>query len=145
MREHALQQTSRHNKRGFTLVEVMVAIVITMVALLGLVEAVGIATMHNLKNQLRDEAVLIGEERMADLQKRPFGQMSTSFAPRTVPSRVRGTERGFTVNRREALRSSVNLPDGLTNTYELSVRMAWTYKNISSNYEVRALKTYSGI
>jgi len=50
--------------RGFTLVEVLVAVVILMVGLLGLLHTVSVAVDNNLANSLRDEAVRIAGQRM---------------------------------------------------------------------------------
>lgn len=130
-----MQAISRQNNVGFTLIEVLVAMVIIMVGLLGLLEAVGIAFGQNMKNQLRDEAVFIGEERMADLMRRPFSLISTTTL--RVPSRIRGTDKPFVVVR-EAERKSA------TDSYELIVRVGWSYKNISSLHEVRSMRTYVG-
>lgn len=124
---------SRQNNTGFTLLEVLVAMVIIMVGLLGLLEAVGIATGHNMKNQLRDEAVFIGEERMADMMRRPFSVISTSTL--NIPSRLRGTERPFVVERKAERKAT-------TDSYEFVVRVGWSYKNISSHHEVRSMRTY---
>lgn len=52
----------RNNKRGFTLVEMMIAMVIIMVGLLGLVQAVLLSIDSNMKNLFRDEAVRISQQ-----------------------------------------------------------------------------------
>jgi type IV pilus assembly protein PilV len=131
-----MRTTSKLDSAGFSLLELMVSMVIILVALLGLLEAVGIATANNMKNQLRDEAVLIGEERMADLLRRPFALISTpQFPTRLVTSRVRGTGKNYVVTR-TATRQA------LTNSYEFVVNVGWSYKNMSSHHEVRALRTY---
>ena len=123
----------QQSKAGFTLLEVLVAMVIMMVSLLGLFEAISIATAQNVKNQLRDEAVLIGEERMADMMRRPFGLLSTSTI--TAPSRIRGTEKPFIIERKA---------DNILNTasYEFRVTVRWDYKNLPSHHEVRSMRTY---
>jgi prepilin-type N-terminal cleavage/methylation domain-containing protein len=54
----------RRNKKGFTLVEVLVAMVIILVLLLGLVQAAILSIESNLRNVFRDEAVRIAEQRM---------------------------------------------------------------------------------
>lgn len=136
MRERLAVRTttiSRRNDAGFTLIELLVAMVIIMVGLLGLLEAVSIATGQNMKNQLRDEAVLIGEERMADLMRRPLSLISTTTL--NIPSRIRGTDKPFVVERKAERKA-------LTDSYELVVSVGWSYKNISSHHEVRSMRTY---
>ena len=57
-----VKQKTSSSSSGFTLIEVMVAMVITLVGLLGLLQSVNLATEHNIKNALRDEAVQVGED-----------------------------------------------------------------------------------
>jgi prepilin-type N-terminal cleavage/methylation domain-containing protein len=52
------------NNRGFTLVEMLVAMVIMLVLLLSLVQAAILSIDGNLRNLLRDEGVRIAEQRM---------------------------------------------------------------------------------
>lgn len=64
------------SNRGFTLVEMLVAMVIILVALLGLVQATLLSIEHNLKNLLRDEAVRLAEEQMNVLKSLPINDVS---------------------------------------------------------------------
>ena len=47
--------------RGFTLVEVMVAMLILFIGMMALLWALTAAVEHNLKNQMTDEAVRLGK------------------------------------------------------------------------------------
>lgn len=49
---------------GFTLVEMMIALLIILVALFGLIQAALLSIDNNLRNLLRDEAVRISEQAM---------------------------------------------------------------------------------
>lgn len=135
MEQTARQTTSKLNNGGFTLIEVMVSIVIVLVGLLGLVQAMGVATSYNLKNQLRDEAVLIGEEQMADLFRRPESAQITSDTL-SVPSRVRGGGNVFTITRTAT--KVLN-----TSSYQLKVNVGWTHKQVPYQHEVQAMRTYN--
>ncbi len=53
-----------NNKSGFTLIEFCVAVLIMMVGLMGLLQAVNMATMHNLGTVLRNEAISLADENM---------------------------------------------------------------------------------
>ncbi|HBG08250.1 MAG: hypothetical protein A2075_06730 [Geobacteraceae bacterium GWC2_58_44] len=130
----ARQTISNSSNRGFTLLEVMVAMVITLVGLLGLLQSVNIATEHNMKNQLREEALQVGEDYLYDLQARPFARLSTPFSPRIVPSRLLGTRKDLVVNRTNSV-----LPNSTAR--ELVVKVSWLYKNVSSHHEVRTVKS----
>ncbi len=131
----ARQATSKLNNGGFTLIEVMVSIVIVLVGLLGLVQAMGVATSYNLKNLLRDEAVLIGEEQMADLFRRPESAQITSDS-KSVTSRIRGGGSTYNVTRRAT--KVLN-----TSSYQLTVNVGWTHKQVPYQYEVQAMRTYN--
>jgi len=52
------------DERGFTLVEMMISMVVILIVLLGLVQAALLSIEHNVRNQLRDEAVRVAEQRM---------------------------------------------------------------------------------
>jgi Tfp pilus assembly protein PilV len=55
-----------------TLVEVMIALVIILVLMLGLIQTAILAIDSNLRNVFRDEGVRIAEQTMNDLRNYPF-------------------------------------------------------------------------
>jgi len=65
-------QPASLNNRGFTLVEMLVAMVIMLVLLLSLVQAALLSIDGNMRNLLRDEGVRITEQRMNELRSLPF-------------------------------------------------------------------------
>ena len=133
---NAAPVTSRSNNRGFTLLEVLVAMVITLVGLLGLLQSVNIATEHNLKNQMREEALQIAEDSVANLRARPFDKLSTAggWAPRPVAGRFLGTGKNFVLTR-----WATQMPN--SDAVQLRVRVGWSYKNVSSSHEVRTVRS----
>ncbi len=112
----------------------MVAIIIMMVGMLGLLTSINIATEVNLKNHLRDEAVYVGEKYMNIQRGKQFSLLSTSYAPRSEPSRIRGANKSYTV-----LMTTTDLS---TNTITPSKRMRiivrWSYKGVDFENEVTA-------
>ena len=134
---HAQMLIYSRNKDGFTLIEVMVSIVILMIGLLGLLQAINIATEHNIKNSIRTEAVQIAENKISLMKLVPYDNISASYSAAEEPSKVRGVTKKYTVNR-----SSVDLHAGSAEiSKELIVRVSWSYKNISSNHEVHTIKS----
>jgi type IV pilus assembly protein PilV len=134
---HAMTQISLRNKNGFTLIEVMVSIIILMVGLLGLLQAINVATEHNIKNSIRTEAVQVGENKIVELKLKPYDNISALYQNVLVPSRIRGVTKNFNVSR-----SSSEFHAGSAEvSKELIVRVGWIYKNISSNHEVHTIKT----
>ena len=115
----------------------MVAMLIMLVGLLGLLQAVNLAMEHNLRNQLRDEAVLIAEQTMGNLKTRPFSNLSgvatPQFSPRTVKSQLRGGNFNFTMKR-------VCTGTGTT-TARLTVTMEWRYKGTDYSHSVTSIRS----
>ena len=63
------------NKTGFTLVEVMVALVISLVLGLALMQTAMVGIDSNMVNVLREEAVNIAERKVSDARNIPFDSL----------------------------------------------------------------------
>lgn len=130
------QPTSSSNNAGFTLVEVVVAMGLILVSLMGLLQMAGLATAANMKNQLRDEAVLIGEDRMADLIRQPQSTVP-AFERTTTASQTRGTGLKYTVTRQ------YQVPPPSTTSHLFTVKVEWNYKGAPYSHEVQAVRSYT--
>jgi len=138
----------RKDNSGFSLVEVMMAILILMVGMLGLLQAINLAVDVNLRNQVREEAVYIGQRVMSEMRGKGFDNISTPPPPLTtqkytysdyqIPSKLRGASRSYTVSRSSTVISMVNL---LPVTKQLEVVVKWTYKGVG--YENRVVSPIS--
>lgn len=117
------------NRSGFTLIEVMVAMVIMLVGLLGLLQSVNLATEVNLKNHLRDEATRVAETVMNEMRTAPFEANYSNFT--TVASKIRNSAKGYRVRR-----TSTNLSD--SKEYQVDVR--WKYKNYSATHSIVSVR-----
>ena len=84
-------QTVSRNNRGLTLVEILVALVITLVVFLGLMQTAMISMDVNTNNQLREQAVSIAEQRMRELRDLSEGNLPAgTWTPvETVPVKFR--------------------------------------------------------
>lgn len=122
---------------GFTLVEVMVAMMISLVGLLGLLAAVNVANEQNLRNATRNEAMQIAEDYMNQLRVNPYTNISTStgYSPQQAQSRLRGVSTKYTVLRT----ASVLTPTGTS--VLLTVNVQWTYKNILSSQGLQTVRS----
>lgn len=123
----------------------MVATLITLVGLLGLLQAMNYAAQQNLNTQRRDEAVQIAEEYMVRFRSLPFAVISTcancgppgcsdgryDYRPLAVESRMRGG--GYTLLR------STTLAAG-TDSADLGVKVSWRHKNYSTSHEVHSIR-----
>ncbi|MEZ0329752.1 MAG: prepilin-type N-terminal cleavage/methylation domain-containing protein [Dissulfuribacterales bacterium] len=67
-------------EKGFSLVELMIAMFIFMVVMLGLLVGVNSAIQANKGNVLRDEAVRLAEEELTRLRSEQFTDLGTSGA-----------------------------------------------------------------
>jgi len=101
------------------------AMLIMTVGLFGLLQSINVAFEHNLRNRLREEATQIGEEKMNDLQAKPFDNISASHCC-LVPRTICGAFRNFSV-----IQLSSSLPDDASCTSKkLTVAVSWRFKNV---------------
>ena len=126
--------TSNRINSGFTLIEVMVAIVIMMVGMLGLLQSINVAMEYNLRNHLRDEAVLVGEKYINELKGKAFATSTITFPLISTVSKIRGVNKKLMVET-----SSTQLADDATGTTNrLQVVVKWTYKGVTYQNMVTA-------
>ena len=129
--------------KGFTLIEVMMAILILMVGMLGLLQTINLVIEVNLRNQVREEAVYVGERVMNELRGKGFDNISVAtpssqpftYATYQLPSRLRGVARTYNVVRSSRVLSIV---DSKPATKELTVVVSWTYKGVEYQNRVVA-------
>jgi len=124
----------------------MMAILILMIGMLGLLQAINLAVEVNLRNQVREEAVYIGQRVMSEMRGKGFDNISVATTPTDmytysdyqIPSKLRGVSRSYTVSRRSVVLSTVNLQPV---TKQLEVVVKWTYKGVG--YENRVVSPIS--
>lgn len=114
-------------RRGFTLIEVLMALLILTVGLLGLLQSVNIAYEHNLRKKMRDEAVVIAEEQLNLMRLNP---VLNSFT--TANNAISGAVKPFRVSRiSERIGGS---------SRKLTVTVRWSFKNLTSVHEIYTIK-----
>ena len=118
--------------RGFTLIEVMTAVLILTVGLLGLLQAVNVAMEHNLKNRLRDTGVMIGEQQINSLVKMPIDTAITNRYT-TVTAVSGAIKKPYRVERTKE--------DITSDSVRYRVNVQWTFKNRTTNHEVIAVNS----
>ena len=131
------QSISMQNKSGFTLVELLVAMAIMLVSLLGLLHSVNIAIEYNLKNQMRNEVVRVAQDAMNEMRSRAFDSVTTSHVE-SVPTRLRNFNRTYGVTK-----TVINIPNPTTaivsRKYQVDVK--WAYKNVSTTHSVLSVRS----
>ncbi len=108
------------NNSGFTLIEFLVAIVILMVGMLGLLQTVNYAISNNMTNQLRQEALMVGDEQINLEKAKKFEAISTNTRSAVVPRMVNGAFRNYSV-----IKTSTALTSQYTN---IDMQLIWKYK-----------------
>jgi len=110
------------NKEGMTLIEVLIAVVITFIVFLGLSGSGIFVLNENIKNSLRDEAVSVAAMVMDNnVRNIPFDSLvdNTALPP---PSPVVRHIRGLTVN--YVVTRTVTPLD--INNLQVSINVTWT-------------------
>jgi len=106
-----------------TLIEVLIAIVITFIVFLGL-SASGIFVLNeNIKNSLRDEAVSVAGMEMEQARNLPFDNLYSAPGTQSVDNVIRQI-RGLTVN--YGVTRTVTRFGTDPNNLQVSVNVTWT-------------------
>lgn len=66
------------NKKGFTLIELMISLVIILIAMLGLYKVVALSVESNVKNVFRDEAIKLAGRLMNDIKSLNYDLIPTN-------------------------------------------------------------------
>ncbi|MBI5042994.1 MAG: prepilin-type N-terminal cleavage/methylation domain-containing protein [Nitrospirae bacterium] len=142
-----MEQIVLKDKKGLTLIEVMVALVVLLIVFLGMMQAIAIGVNLNVKNTLRDEGVKIANERMNALKNTSFSDAilndtatvyvaddvdpDTVGVQSTVTRSFRNFDVVFTANRRV---EDIN-PPSATNK-RVNIRISWAWKAESYTHEI---------
>lgn len=76
----AVLKNNRMNKKGVTLVEVMIALVVLLFVFMGLLQAALLSIESNTKNLLRDEMTRLVAERTAEIKNISFDNVGSDLA-----------------------------------------------------------------
>jgi type IV pilus assembly protein PilV len=127
-----MEMTVYSNNKGFTLAELLVAMVIMMVGLLGLLQTVNYAINHNMSNQLRQEAAILADNRMNQEKIKAFDHISSPLVtPFTVRRVVNGAFRNYSVVKTNS--------DLTLQTKNIDIQVLWRYKNERFNHSISSL------
>ncbi len=127
-----MEQTVSPNNRGFTLVEVLIALVVILIGLLGLLQVALLSIEHNFRNLLRDEAVNIADQMMdgvvidksgnkyQGLRNRSFDSVA-SIPCFPVTRNFRNAQRDFTV--------CTQVESIIADAKGVQIYVGWNFKN----------------
>lgn len=109
------------NDRGMTLIEVMIAIVISFIIFIGLSSTGVFVLNENIRSAMRDEAVGVAEMSMEAARNTAFDNLSTSpLTTDNVLRQIRGLSVPFTVTRTV---TPIDPPGN--NNLQVVVNVAW--------------------
>ena len=113
------------NSKGFSLVEMVIAMVIILVSILGLFQATLLSIDSNVTNLLRDEAVRLAEERMDQLKSLPVVDAG-DLMPGTNCAEVKRNLRNLTASY-QVCTTIIDL-NGDTTRKSVQVIVGWDHK-----------------
>jgi type IV pilus assembly protein PilV len=126
-----METTVNSNNSGFTLIEFLVAIVILMVGLLGLLQTVNYAIAHNMVNQMRQTALIVGDELMNKEKLKVFDAISTTTSTVVSQQLVNGAFRSYSV---------VKTNTGVgSQSKNIDLQVTWRYKGVRYVHSVSSL------
>lgn len=132
-----MELTVYSSKSGFTLLEVLVAMVIMMIGLLALLQTVNVALLHNMADQLRNDAVQVADEQMVLEMTKPFDLISS--APPSSPNiNIKSVSRN--IYKASTTYTVTKTGSDITpTTKSVSLSVAWTYKGQNYNHSINSL------
>ena len=117
------------NNKGFTIIEVLVAICILTISMLAILEAVVIAIEHNMNNISRDESVRIAETKMNEIRNSDFTTLANGTS--SVSRNIRNLTRTFNVQWTVSNLSS--------NSIAVQVVVSWSHKGIQHSHSISSV------
>lgn len=126
------------DKKGVSLVEMMIALVILLLVFLALMQTALLSINANMNNLLRDEAVSIAEQHMIFIRNMPFDNVTatTGFVadPRAEINDTR-TFRSFSITF-SPVRQVTN--QGIDNK-QVDITVSWTWKGETFTHSINAV------
>lgn len=133
-----MRQIVSLDKRGVTLIEMMISLVIIMIVSLALMQTALVGIRTNVQNSMRDEAVSVAEERMNDLRSRMFSESLTHSdldqGEKALPD-VSKQLRGATI----VYKTTQTISDINTTTKQVSVSVQWNYRGKSFTHSITSV------
>lgn len=121
------------NKKGMTLIEMMIALVLLMLVSLAVMKTALLGINENMKNALRNEAVNVADQKMNELRNTDFAVISLGTQTET------GIDRTFRA-------SSVTFTPARTVTQvnadaiQINVAVSWTYRGKDYTHSVTTIR-----
>jgi type IV pilus assembly protein PilV len=116
-------QTVLLNKKGLTLVEVMIALVVLLLVFLALMQTALVSIDSNMVNALRDEAVNIAEEKMNEARNTSFTALAAVTTDVSPPPKSLRNIAAFTYT------ATRTVSDISANSKQVVISVTWEWKD----------------
>lgn len=130
-------QPALPNNRGFTLVEVLVAMVILLLGLMGSLFGILTALNYNLGNTLRNEAMTIAQEQVENI--RNTNALSLDVAMDAMPTTVQIQRQVRKAMRQFQVTTDLAPKDKGKALYQVSTLVQWTFKERTLSYSLSTI------
>lgn len=126
------------NKRGFTLIEFLAAIVILMVGMLGLLQVINLAYSTSLQNDLRNTAVVLADEEISRELAKGYDNVIAdgNFRNYTVSRPILSAMKNYSVSM-----EGTQVSSGTNSSRQVSVQVIWRYKKMRYDHGISAVVT----
>jgi prepilin-type N-terminal cleavage/methylation domain-containing protein len=126
----------RCNKQGFTLIEVMVALLILAFGLTASMVGIMKALDQNMRSEMRNDAIKIAQEQEEMVRNMPYTNIATLPTPQTISRQVRNLLVNYTVTFTQPTVVASPLGMGMTLT---QFTIQWTYKKQQYYYVLQTV------
>jgi prepilin-type N-terminal cleavage/methylation domain-containing protein len=139
MEGYVMLQTALRDKKGLTLVEVMISLVVLLLVFLALLQTALVSIDSNMTNVLRDEAVNIAEEQMNIARNRDYDSLTAGTTDVSPPARSLRNIAAFTYTATRTV-TVVN-----ADTKQVVITVTWDWKDRTAANGNPYTHTISGI
>jgi prepilin-type N-terminal cleavage/methylation domain-containing protein len=132
-----MRQTVLSNKKGFSIIELLIAMVILFIGMTSMLDALGRYLQINLDNAIRNEAMRIAQEQMIGFRNvsfatiQPAGTGANDYPLVTVARNFRKFSQNFNVNRRIQRISA--------NSVYAQIHVTWQTRGINHQHSIASL------
>jgi prepilin-type N-terminal cleavage/methylation domain-containing protein len=127
-----MEQTVIHDKRGMTLIEIMIALLLMAIVAVALMQSTLVVINNNVKNELRDAAVSVAEQRMTELRNDQWTDSELIAGVVTEPSITRDI-RAVSAFPFTPVKTVTDIN---TNAKQVSLTISWTYRGRQYTHSV---------
>jgi len=124
----------RRNRQGFTLVEVLVTMMVLAFGMMASLVGVMAAIDHTLLNDMRNEAVKLGQEQMEAARNMPFTSIQNLQAAKDVKRQFRKSMITFRINTERV--PATGYQHDMT---RLNITVQWVFKNRPYSYSLASI------